>query len=321
MLSSCGGKKDEAEQKKEIKSVKLESVVKDTIRVTEEFTANVEAYVKNNIAPQTPNRISRILVEVGDNVRKGQLLVTLDEANMRQTKLQLENLQAEFNRLEELYAVGGISRSQYEAQKTALEVSKTAYNNLAQNTMLRSPTNGVVTARNYDNGDMVSPQLPILTIEQIAPLKMKINVSEKHFTTIKKGNKVDVTLDVFPGEIFEGVVALTYPTVDPNSRTFEVEISLKNSNRKVRPGMYAKAKIDMGLKEFTMVPDVAVRTLPGTNDKYVFIIENGIARQRNIKIGELYGNKFVVEEGLTPEDEVVVGGILSLKDGDKVEIK
>jgi multidrug efflux pump subunit AcrA (membrane-fusion protein) len=120
------------------------------------YTATVEAEVKNNIAPSSPVRIDRIFVEVGDRVSKGQKLVSMDAANLKQIKYQLDNQQIEFKRIDELYKVGGASKSEWDAAKMNLDIRETSYKNLLENTSLLSPINGVVTARNYDNGDMYS---------------------------------------------------------------------------------------------------------------------------------------------------------------------
>lgn len=106
--------------------------------------------MKNNIAPSSPVRIDKIFVEVGDHVSKGQKLVQMDAANLKQTKLQLDNQEVEFNRIDELYKVGGASKSEWDAAKMAYDVKKTAYQNLLENTSLLSPISGVVTARNYE---------------------------------------------------------------------------------------------------------------------------------------------------------------------------
>lgn len=96
----------------------------------QEYTATVEAEVKNNIAPSSPVRIDKIFVEVGDHVSKGQRLVQMDAANLKQTKLQLDNQEVEFKRIDELYKVGGASKSEWDAAKMAYDVKKTAYQNL-----------------------------------------------------------------------------------------------------------------------------------------------------------------------------------------------
>ena len=128
--------------------MKLRIVKARPVEQIHEYTATVEAEVKNNIAPSSPVRIDRILVEVGDRVSKGQKLVSMDGANLKQTKFQLDNQEIEFKRMDELYKVGGASKSEWDAAKMALDIKETAYRNLLENTSLLSPINGVVTARN-----------------------------------------------------------------------------------------------------------------------------------------------------------------------------
>ena len=147
------------------------------------------------ISSSVPNRIKKIYVEVGDKVYAGQKLVDLDQANLAQQKLQLDNLELEYNRVKELFAVGGASQQQVDQLRTQYETTKTAYENLNENTVLLSPVNGVVTARNFDNGDMASGA--ILTVMQIQPVKVLVNVSESDFAKVKVGMPVDVNVEVY----------------------------------------------------------------------------------------------------------------------------
>ena len=112
LLGACSGGKDKVavEQVDEKPRVKLADVKARPVEQIHEYTATVEAEVKNNIAPSSPVRIDRILVEVGDRVSKGQKLVSMDEANLKQTKFQLDNQEIEFKRMDELYKVGGASK-------------------------------------------------------------------------------------------------------------------------------------------------------------------------------------------------------------------
>lgn len=143
MLGACSGgteSKEAADTAMEDKPVvRLASVTSRDVDQIEEYTATVEAEAKNNIAPTSPGRIDRIFVEVGDHVSKGQKLVQMDAANLKQMKLQLENEETEFRRMDELYKVGGASKSEWDAAKTALDVRRTSYNNLLENTQLLSP--------------------------------------------------------------------------------------------------------------------------------------------------------------------------------------
>lgn len=245
VMGSCTGGKDKAatEHVVEKPKVKVADVKARPVDQIQEYTATVEAEAKNNIAPSSPVRIDQIFVEVGDRVSKGQKLVQMDAANLKQTKLQLDNQEIEFNRMDELYKVGGASKSEWDASKMQLDVQRTAYKNLLENTSLVSPINGVVTARNYDNGDMYSGGNPVLVVEQITPVKLMINVSESYFTQVKKGAPVDVKLDVYGDEIFKGTINLIYPTIDAATRTFPIEIKLDNRDQRVRPGMFARATL------------------------------------------------------------------------------
>ena len=226
MLGACSGGSDKAAAEKvdEKPRVKLAEVSSRPVEQIQEYTATVEAEVKNNIAPSSPVRIDRIFVEVGDRVSKGQKLVSMDAANLKQIKYQLDNQQIEFKRIDELYKVGGASKSEWDTAKMNLDIRETSYKNLLENTSLLSPINGVVTARNYDNGDMYSGGEPVLVVEQITPVKLYINVSEGYFTKVKKGAPVSVKVDVYGDEEFEGKISLVYPTIDPATRTFPVEI-------------------------------------------------------------------------------------------------
>jgi RND family efflux transporter MFP subunit len=188
LLSSCGkGEKAATTTVKEEKpKVKLASVRAENVEQLQEFTATVESDVKNNIAPSSPVRIEKIYVEVGDQVRKGQKFVQMDASSLNQIKSQLDNQKIEFARIDELYKVGGASKSEWDAKKMNLDVMQTSYRNLLRNTSLTSPISGVVTARNYDSGDMYSGGLPVLTVEKISPVKLMINISEDYFTKVKK---------------------------------------------------------------------------------------------------------------------------------------
>ena len=167
-----------------IPQVRVQQVFEREVEQIETFTATVEAETKNKIAPSMPLRIKSILVEVGDNVKKGQILATLDATNLEQAKLKMKNDSIEFARIDKLFQVGGISKSNWDAMKMASSVSRSNYETLLENTVLRSPINGVVTERNYDAGDMTG-QLPILTIAQVQPVKIVINVSESELAKVR----------------------------------------------------------------------------------------------------------------------------------------
>lgn len=323
-LASCGAsqKNDETVERKDEKPVvKLAQVFRRPVEQIQEYTATVEAEVKNNIAPAQPVRIKKILVEVGDRVTRGQRLVEMDDNNMAQMILQLENQQTEFNRIDELYKIGGVSKSEWETMKTSLEVQQRSYQNLLENTSLLSPISGVITARNYDNGDMYSGAQPVITVEQITPVKLMINVSESFFTKIKKGADVIVKLDVYGDEEFTGKINLVYPTIDPATRTFQVEVKLDNRDLRVRPGMFARVTVNFGTEDRVVVPDLAIVKQAGAGDRYVYVYNNGKVSYKKVELGQRLDTEYELISGVEDNSQVVVAGQTRLLDGIEVEVQ
>ncbi|MCI5664553.1 MAG: efflux RND transporter periplasmic adaptor subunit [Mediterranea sp.] len=323
LLSACTGSKEEkaATENNEKLKVKLATVSVRPVAQIQEYTATVEAEVKNNIAPASPVRITKIWVEVGDHVSKGQKLVSMDAANLQQLKFQLDNKEIEFKRMDELYKVGGASRSEWDAAKMALDVMRSSYNNLLENTSLLSPINGVVTARNYDNGDLYSGGTPVLTVEQITPVKLLINVSEGYFTQVKKGAPVSVKMDVYGDEEFEGRISLVYPTIDATTRTFPVEVQLTNRDQRVRPGMFARATLNFGTKEHVVVPDMAIVKRAGSGDRFVYVYKEGKVSYRQVELGRRMDTEYELISGVENNAQVVVAGQTKLYDGAEVDVE
>ena len=319
-LCACAGGETETTTTAEKVKVKIETVHAQTVDQLSEFTATVEANVKNNIAPQNPFRIRKIYAEIGDHVKAGQTLAEMDATNLKQAKVQLDNQEAEFKRIDELYKVGGASKSAWDAQKTSMEVARESYANLVENTRLVSPISGIVTARNYDSGDMYSGGTPIYTVEQIRPVKLLINVSESFFTQVKKGNEVDVRLDVYGDEVFKGKVSLVYPTIDATTRTFPVEVRILNNDERVRPGMFARVTLNFGERQHVVIPDRAIVKQAGSGDRYVYVYQNGTVSYQKVELGRRIGNTYEVISGVSDGNEVVITGQSRLNNGMEVEI-
>lgn len=300
--------------------VKIAKVTSEDIPQTETYTATVESDVKNDIAPNTPYRIEKIYVDVGDNVRQGQVLVQLDASNLQQLKLQVENQKIEFNRTSQLYQVGGASKAEYDNAKLQLDVLSTQLKQLMQNTQLTAPISGVVTARNYDSGDMYSQGQPVLTIEQINPVKVMVNISEVYYKQVFKGMPVDIELDAYEGETFYGKVTIVYPTVDQSTHTFPVEVTINNSSQKVRPGMFARATVNFGDKNHVLVPDEALVKQIGAGDRYVYIYKNGKVSYNKVELGKHIGTKYEILSGVNSGDDVVIAGQSRLANGKEVEV-
>lgn len=319
MLIACSGKTEQNTVVEKIETVKIDNSTMQSVPQTMTYTATVQPDKRNAITSSMPSRIREIYVEVGDKVKKGQLLVELDASNIMQQKVQLDNIEVEYNRAKELVAVGGASQQQLDQITTQFEAAKTAYENLLENTKLLSPVNGVVTARNFDSGDLA--QGAILTVMQINPVKIVINVSESQFTKVKMGMPIDITFDVYGDEVFNGKVSLIYPTIDPVTRTFGVEVEIPNSNTRIRPGMFARATIDFGAVERVVVPDRAVVKRAGSGDRFVYVYNNdGTVSYVKVELGRHIDTIYEVLSGLDHDTQVVVAGQSRLSDGMKVQV-
>ena len=266
-------------------------------------------------------RITKINVEIGDFVTKGQVLAEIDKAQLLQAQLQLQNQEVELQRLRALYEEGGLSKSDLDAIELSYNVTKTQVNNLEENTVLRSPVNGVVTARNYDAGDLYGMSAPIFTVEQIVPVKLLVGISETDYSKVKKGDSVTITADAIPDKTFYGKVEKIYPTVDPSTRTFTVEVVVSNNYRTLRPGMFARVTVDFGSNNNVVIPDVAVVKQQGSGERFVYVLnEDGTVTYRKIVLGRRMGTEYEVLEGLSDGAKIVTGGQIRLRDGIKVNV-
>lgn len=300
-------------------NVEIRKVHRQSVDQLMSYTATVEAFKTNNITTSTPNRIKSILVDVGSKVAKGQKVVVLDDVNIDQLKVRLDNTKREYERALELYNIGGGTKQSVDQMKTELDAATRQYDNMVENTILVSPINGVVTARNYDPGDMTGTQ-PILTIEQLQPVKVLVNVSESEFTKVYKGMKVDVYLDVYGEERFEGVVELIHPTIDPATRTFTVEINIANRDERIRPGMFARVVMSFGVETRVVVPDRSIVKQTGSGEKFIYVYSNGKVSFNRVELGQRIDNSYEVLSGVDNGADVVIAGQSRLADGMEVNV-
>ena len=320
--NNAGKKAVEAQVAEEaVPSVSVVEVSAREVPQTATYTSTVQPYVKNNIAPQMAGRITKINVEIGDFVKKGQVLAEIDKAQLQQAQLQLHNQEVELERLRALYDAGGLSKSDLDAIELSYNVTKTQVDNLLENTVLCSPIDGVVTARNYDVGDMYTMSMPIYTVEQIKPVKLLVGISESDYTKVKKGDAVEITVDALPCQTFTGKVGKIYPTVDAATRTFLVEIVVPNNGNLLRPGMFARVTVTFGVNNNVVIPDVAVVKQQGSGERFVYILnQDGTVNYQKVVLGRRMGAEYEVLEGIPSGAKVVTGGQIRLKDGVKVTV-
>lgn len=305
----------------ELPKVEVRKVHQEDIPQIAEYTATVEAFKTNNISSSTPNRIKSILVDVGSHVKAGQRVVLLDNVNIDQLHVRLENAKREYERALNLLNIGSGTRQQVDQLKTELDAQQRQYTNMVENTILVSPISGVVTERNYDPGDMTGT-LPILTVEQVQPVKVIVNISEIHFTQIHQGMKVEVKTDVYGDETFTGKVHLIHPKIDSSTRTFTVEVTIENKEGKIHPGMFARVFFDYGSQPHVVVPDRAIVKQTGSSNMYVYVYNPSTqtVNYNRVELGRRLDSFYEVLSGVEDGSDVVITGQTRLADGIKVEL-
>ncbi len=335
-IASCSGDKDKEKDNEEeqLPSVKVATVGEENVADLQILTATVEADKVNNISSNAPNRIKQILVDEGMMVSAGQRVVVLDDVNTTSYQLQVDNARANlrnvevnYNRALELFKIGGGTKQQVDAMelqlvnaKNAVASAERALKNVQENTVLTSPVSGVVTARNYDPGDMTGA-LPILTIGTVNPVKVVVNVNESEFSRVKKGMHVAVTLESYGDEVFPGTVTMVAPTVDQASRTFGVEITVPNPGGRILPGMFGRVELNLGTAERAVVPDKAVEKQRGSGNNYVYIYKDGKVTYSMVELGRRLDDRYEVLSGVNPGEQVVISEKSKLKNGASVVLQ
>ena len=318
--ASCGGQQTQQQVEQRAELVETTALSMSEISRELEFSTTLEGWQTLNVAPSLTGRIEHIYAEVGTNVSAGSMLVRMDQNQYTTTKLTYTNLGVEMQRMESLRESGAVSEQVYDQTHLSYEQTKESLDFLEKNTFVRAPFAGVISAKNYEDGELYAGQ-PILVLTQISALKALIAIPESYFPYVKKGMQVEISSEIYPGETFPAAIDIVYPTVDPASHTFQARLKIANGGLKLRPGMYVKTKMSMGMARAIVVPYQAVQKLTGSNDRYVFVDEAGTARRVFVKLGQRFDEDIeVISDELKEGDRLVTVGQARLVDGAKLNV-
>lgn len=321
-LVSCGKKDAEAAKSEDTLQEKVEVLKLAEREIAREInlSAILEGYETVNIAPSVTGIIEHIYVEEGDRVREGDSLVRMDQYQYKTTKLAFANLGVEMNRVKALKETGSISEQTYDQTKLSYDQTEENLAFLESNTYVKAPMSGVISAKNYEDGELYSGQ-PVLVLTQIARLKAKVAVPESYFPLVKEGMKMEVRSDIYPDKVFNATVEIVYPTIDATSHTFHIKLDIPNSELLLRPGMYVQTHLELNKVNAIVVPYQAVMKLQGSNDRYVFLNDNGTAKRVGVKMGQRFDDHVeIISDEIHAGDELVVTGQARLVDGVKLSI-
>lgn len=320
LLVSCGPKQTQTAVEERSEIVETSPISRSTISRVLEFSTTLQGYKTVNISPSVTGKIEHIFVEVGTGVNQGDMLVRMDQNQYNTTKLTFANLGVELGRIEALKETGAVSDQTYDQTKLSYEQTRESLAFLEKNTFVRAPFGGVISAKNYEDGELYSGQ-PILVLTQIATLKALISVPESYYPDVKPGMKVDIESDIYPGETFPGTIEIVYPTVDATSHSFQVKVRIPNAGRKLRPGMYVHTRMAMGKAETIVVPYQAVQKLTGSNDRYIFLDKDGVAKRVFVQLGQRFDQDIeIISNEIAEGDRIVTVGQAKLVDGSKLKV-
>jgi membrane fusion protein (multidrug efflux system) len=308
--------------------VKVIELSKTKIARTIDYTATILPFEEVNMAPSTPGRIDKIYVEEGDKVDKGDKLFLMDRTQLFQLELQLTNQQKDLDRIDTLLKSGSAKQQQYDQMKTQYDVLKTNVDFMKENTLMKSPLYGVVTGKYFENGEMYSGspttqsgRSAVVTVMQVNPLKVSVNISEQYYPLIKLGMKAEITADVYKDGKFIGTVYRISPTINAGSRSFITELELPNSNDKLKPGMFVRVAMDLGEVETFVVPANTVLIQEGTNIRFLFLMKNNVAERIEVQLGKRFDEQVeIISESIKEGDMLITEGQARLINGDNTEL-
>ncbi len=320
------GKTDNAAKQPEL--VRVESLHKQIITRDMEYSASLVANEEVNIAPASPGKIDRIFVNVGSRVKQGQLLVQMDPTQLNTTRIQFANLKTDMQRLEALRQAGTVTQQTYDQTKVQYDLTKENIVFLEKNVNLRAPSSGIISVKNFENGELYSGspsaatgKAAIVTLVQINPLKANLFVPESFLPQLKQGSKVSVKSDTYPNTDFSAQIARIYPTVDASTRSVQIELKVNNAGEKLKPGMFCRTTIDFGKVAALVVPSQAILRMQGTNERYVFIESQGKAKRVVVTLGKRFDDQMeIISDQLHEGDNLIVTGQNRLIDGVAVKV-
>ena len=322
LLPSCSSTTETTETEQEkVETVSTQELKKQEIMRILTFSSVLQPYEKVSVAPALQGRITNLYVEVGDRVSQGQMLAKMDETQYLSTKLNYENSKKDFNRIKILNDSNNIAKQTFDQAKSGLEVLETSLKNLEQNTYLRAPFAGVISARNYEPGELFTGQA-IYELVKISTLKALVQVPETYVPEVKVGMKINVKTDTYSDEVFPATVEIVYPTIDERSHTFSVQIKIPNAAQKLRPGMYVSTSLELGNEKAIVAPYNAVQKLQGSDERYVFLNDNGKAKRVVVKLGQRFDdNVEILADEITEGKQLVIQGVAKLHDGTPITVK
>jgi membrane fusion protein (multidrug efflux system) len=324
--SDASQKADAAKSAESAIPVEIAVPARKELLATYSGTATLEAEADAEVIAKVQGEVLKLIVEEGDRVAAGQLLASLDGRQLRlevaKSAAELAKLERDYRRQVELNQKGLVAAGTFESLRYDLDALR-AKHDLAtlqlSYTEIRAPFAGIVSARQVRLGQTVQPNTALFRITDPSPLKAHVFVPERELKRLKPGQTAAVQVDAVPGRTFIAKVSLVSPTIDTRTATFKTTVEIADPNSELRPGMFARIGIVFERKQQALqIPRVALVETDG--ERSVFVVQNGVARQKSVDTGLADAGNVEITEGLAGDEQVVIVGQGGLKDGNKVRV-
>lgn len=274
------------------------------------------------VAAQEEGLVTAVHVREGDRVAAGTVVVELDDrevlAELAEARANLEEAAAGWHRVESLHATGLASAQELDAAVARQRVGAARVDALETRlsfTRITAPVAGVVTAREVEVGDLASPRAPLLELASGHGLLLRVPVSELEVVRLKTGDTAEVSVDALPDLVLEGAIQRIFPAADSVSRQVTVELLIVETPPDVRYGFLARAHLVLErIPEALLVPETALQR-GAEGGVFVWVVEGGAARMREVAVGHRFEGQAVVATGLAEGESVVLEGLARLRDG------
>ena len=303
--------------------VQIDSVKMARFDQSVTFTGSFAPNREVTLGTETTGKVIKVNIQEGSRVAAGSVIAQLDSDLL---KAQLQSAHASYDRAVSTLtryqqAVSGVTQLQIDNAKTDVLITKAQIDQLKKQISqctIHAPSAGVIISRNFDLGAIVSPGMQMATLIDISSLKLEINVPEKNIAQFKTGQAIDVTSDVHPGTKFKGIVEMIGSDADA-SHNFQIKVRVANNNYALRSGMYGTVELTNTLSADALtVPRSAI--IGSSAKPQVYVIENNVAKIRNIQLGSGNENRVQVTSGLAAGNLVASGGLVNLSNGSRVSI-
>jgi RND family efflux transporter MFP subunit len=308
-------------------NVQVETLHRESVNTEYFYSGTFEPNKETKISAEIQGKINEVLVDVGSVVSKGQSLVLLDNSllklQLQTIEVQIEGLEADVNRYTILAKADAIQGVQLEKAELGLKSAKVQRATLMEQinkTTIKSPFNGVVTAKLSEEGAFAAPGVPLLQIMDITNLKFTINIPENDLSQFKLNQNYAITANAYSEISLTGKAIMIGSKANMGS-SFPVQFLVNNtSDLKIKSGMFGKVNLKYETQEKAII--ISSSAIIGSdNQPQVYMIRNGKAILQNITISKKTQNKVVVSNGLNEGDVIVTNGFINLFDGANVSVK